>query len=80
VLDEGAGYGKTSSQFGQGHSVVGGMEFVIGQPDGGPSARRHGRHAAISAPRWNNLLEAVGYKVARESTHDAGSQRRRFWR
>jgi arginyl-tRNA synthetase len=69
VLDEGAGYGK--SQFGQGHSVL--VEFVSANPTG-PLHVGHGRHAAFGAT-VANLLEAVGYKVAREYyINDAGRQ------
>jgi arginyl-tRNA synthetase len=69
VLGEGAGYGK--SQFGQGHSVL--VEFVSANPTG-PLHVGHGRHAAFGAT-VANLLEAVGYKVAREYyINDAGRQ------
>jgi arginyl-tRNA synthetase len=69
VLDEGAGYGK--SQFGQGHSVL--VEFVSANPTG-PLHVGHGRHAAFGAT-VANLLEAVGYNVAREYyINDAGRQ------
>jgi arginyl-tRNA synthetase len=69
VLDEGAGYGK--SQGGQGHSVL--VEFVSANPTG-PLHVGHGRHAAFGAS-VANLLEAVGYKVAREYyINDAGRQ------
>ena len=69
VLDEGAGYGK--SQAGQGHSVL--VEFVSANPTG-PLHVGHGRHAAFGAS-VANLLEAVGYKVAREYyINDAGRQ------
>jgi arginyl-tRNA synthetase len=69
VLDEGAGYGK--SQFGQGHSVL--VEFVSANPTG-PLHVGHGRHAAFGAT-VANLLEAAGYKVAREYyINDAGRQ------
>jgi arginyl-tRNA synthetase len=69
VLDEGAGYGK--SQLGQGHSVL--VEFVSANPTG-PLHVGHGRHAAFGAT-VANLLEAVGYKVAREYyINDAGRQ------
>jgi arginyl-tRNA synthetase len=69
VLDEGAGYGK--SQFGQGHSVL--VEFVSANPTG-PLHVGHGRHAAFGAS-VANLLEALGYKVAREYyINDAGRQ------
>jgi arginyl-tRNA synthetase len=69
VLDEGGGYGK--SQFGQGHSVL--VEFVSANPTG-PLHVGHGRHAAFGAT-VANLLEAVGYKVAREYyINDAGRQ------
>jgi len=69
VLDEGAGYGK--SQFGRGHSVL--VEFVSANPTG-PLHVGHGRHAAFGAT-VANLLEAAGYKVAREYyINDAGRQ------
>jgi arginyl-tRNA synthetase len=69
VLDEDAGYGK--SQFGQGLSVL--VEFVSANPTG-PLHVGHGRHAAFGAT-VANLLEAVGYKVAREYyINDAGRQ------
>jgi arginyl-tRNA synthetase len=69
VLAEGAGYGK--SQFGRGHSVL--VEFVSANPTG-PLHVGHGRHAAFGAT-VANLLEAVGYKVAREYyINDAGRQ------
>jgi arginyl-tRNA synthetase len=69
VLDEGAGYGK--SHFGQDHSVL--VEFVSANPTG-PLHVGHGRHAAFGAT-VANLLEAVGYKVAREYyINDAGRQ------
>ena len=69
VLDEGAGYGR--SQFGQGHSVL--VEFVSANPTG-PLHVGHGRHAAFGAS-VANLLEAAGYKVAREYyINDAGRQ------
>ena len=69
VLDEGAGYGR--SQFGQGHSVL--VEFVSANPTG-PLHVGHGRHAAFGAS-VANLLDAVGYKVAREYyINDAGRQ------
>jgi arginyl-tRNA synthetase len=69
VLAEGAGYGK--SQFGLGHSVL--VEFVSANPTG-PLHVGHGRHAAFGAT-VANLLEAVGYKVAREYyINDAGRQ------
>jgi arginyl-tRNA synthetase len=69
VLAEGAGYGK--SRFGEGHSVL--VEFVSANPTG-PLHVGHGRHAAFGAT-VANLLEAVGYKVAREYyINDAGRQ------
>jgi arginyl-tRNA synthetase len=69
VLDEGAGYGR--SQFGQGHSVL--VEFVSANPTG-PLHVGHGRHAAFGAS-VANLLDAVGYKAAREYyINDAGRQ------
>jgi arginyl-tRNA synthetase len=69
VLGEGADYGR--SQFGQGHSVL--VEFVSANPTG-PLHVGHGRHAAFGAS-VANLLDAVGYKVAREYyINDAGRQ------
>jgi arginyl-tRNA synthetase len=69
VLGEGAGYGK--SQFGRGHPVL--VEFVSANPTG-PLHVGHGRHAAFGAT-VANLLEAVGYRVAREYyINDAGRQ------
>jgi arginyl-tRNA synthetase len=69
VLDEGAGYGR--SKFGRGRSVL--VEFVSANPTG-PLHVGHGRHAAFGAT-VANLLEAAGYKVAREYyINDAGRQ------
>jgi arginyl-tRNA synthetase len=66
---EGAGYGR--SDFGGGHSVL--VEFVSANPTG-PLHVGHGRHAAFGAT-VANLLEAVGYRVAREYyINDAGRQ------
>ncbi len=69
ILAEGAGYGR--SQFGAGRSVL--VEFVSANPTG-PLHVGHGRHAAYGAT-LANLLEAVGYRVAREYyINDAGRQ------
>ena len=69
VLAQGADYGK--SQFGAGRSVL--VEFVSANPTG-PLHVGHGRHAAFGAS-LANLLEAVGYRVAREYyVNDAGRQ------
>ena len=69
VLAQGADYGK--SQFGGGRSVL--VEFVSANPTG-PLHVGHGRHAAFGAS-LANLLEAVGYRVAREYyVNDAGRQ------
>jgi arginyl-tRNA synthetase len=69
VLEQGADYGK--SQFGAAHSVL--VEFVSANPTG-PLHVGHGRHAAFGAT-VANLLEAVGYRVAREYyINDAGRQ------
>jgi arginyl-tRNA synthetase len=69
VLTQGADYGR--SQFGAGHSVL--VEFVSANPTG-PLHVGHGRHAAFGAT-VANLLEATGYRVAREYyINDAGRQ------
>jgi arginyl-tRNA synthetase len=69
ILAEGARYGR--SQFGAGRSVL--VEFVSANPTG-PLHVAHGRHAAYGAS-LANLLEAVGYRVAREYyVNDAGRQ------
>jgi arginyl-tRNA synthetase len=69
VLALGADYGK--SEFGGGQSVL--VEFVSANPTG-PLHVGHGRHAAFGAS-LANLLEAVGYRVAREYyINDAGRQ------
>jgi arginyl-tRNA synthetase len=69
VLELGSDYGK--SQFGGGHSVL--VEFVSANPTG-PLHVGHGRHAAFGAT-VANLLETVGFRVAREYyINDAGRQ------
>jgi arginyl-tRNA synthetase len=69
VLEQGADYGK--SQAGAGRSVL--VEFVSANPTG-PLHVGHGRHAAYGAT-VANLLEAAGYRVAREYyINDAGRQ------
>jgi arginyl-tRNA synthetase len=69
VLAQDAGYGK--SQAGGGRTVL--VEFVSANPTG-PLHVGHGRHAAFGAS-IANLLEAVGYRVAREYyINDAGRQ------
>jgi arginyl-tRNA synthetase len=69
VLGENGNYGK--SRLGQGRSVL--VEFVSANPTG-PLHVGHGRHAAFGAS-IANLLEAVGYRVAREYyVNDAGRQ------
>jgi arginyl-tRNA synthetase len=69
VLEQGTGYG--TSQGGAGHSVL--VEFVSANPTG-PLHVGHGRHAAYGAS-VANLLQAVGYRVAREYyINDAGRQ------
>jgi arginyl-tRNA synthetase len=69
VLTLAGDYGK--SQFGQGRSVL--VEFVSANPTG-PLHVGHGRHAAFGAT-VANLLEAIGYRVAREYyINDAGRQ------
>jgi len=69
VLAQGANYGK--SGVGGGRSVL--VEFVSANPTG-PLHVGHGRHAAFGAS-LANLLEAVGFRVAREYyINDAGRQ------
>ena len=69
ILAQGSDYGR--SQIGAGRSVV--VEFVSANPTG-PLHVGHGRHAAYGAS-LANLLEAVGYRVAREYyVNDAGRQ------
>ena len=69
IIEQGAAYGR--SQFGAGHSVL--VEFVSANPTG-PLHVGHGRHAAFGAT-VANLLQAVGYRVAREYyINDAGRQ------
>jgi arginyl-tRNA synthetase len=69
VLERGADYG--TSNVGAGHSVL--VEFVSANPTG-PLHVGHGRHAAFGAT-VANLLQAVGYRVAREYyINDAGRQ------
>lgn len=69
ILGEDAAYGR--SLLGRGHSVL--VEFVSANPTG-PLHVGHGRHAAFGAT-LANLLEAVGYRVAREYyVNDAGRQ------
>jgi arginyl-tRNA synthetase len=69
ILAKGADYG--SSTFGGGHSVL--VEFVSANPTG-PLHVGHGRHAAFGAT-VANLLQTVGYRVAREYyINDAGRQ------
>jgi arginyl-tRNA synthetase len=69
VLEQDSEYGK--SQFGGGHTVL--VEFVSANPTG-PLHVGHGRHAAFGAT-VANLLQAVGYRVAREYyINDAGRQ------
>jgi len=69
ILAAGSDYGK--STVGAGHSVL--VEFVSANPTG-PLHVGHGRHAAFGAT-VANLLEAVGYRVAREYyINDAGRQ------
>ena len=69
VLVQDADYGR--SGFGGGKSVL--VEFVSANPTG-PLHVGHGRHAAFGAS-LANLLEAVGYRVAREYyINDAGRQ------
>src|SRR6202043_2872621 len=69
VLQEGRHYGRSLT--GAGRSVQ--VEFVSANPTG-PLHVGHGRHAAFGAT-VANLLEAVGYNVAREYyINDAGRQ------
>ncbi len=69
VLVQGADYGK--SEVGRGRSVL--VEFVSANPTG-PLHVGHGRHAAFGAS-LSNLLEAAGFRVAREYyINDAGRQ------
>ncbi len=69
VLAQGADYGR--SQFGKDRSVL--VEFVSANPTG-PLHVGHGRHAAYGAS-LANLLDAAGYRVAREYyVNDAGRQ------
>ena len=69
VLARDEHYGK--SEFGGGKSLL--VEFVSANPTG-PLHVGHGRHAAFGAS-LANLLEAVGYRVAREYyINDAGRQ------
>jgi arginyl-tRNA synthetase len=69
ILDEGDSYGRSGA--GRGKSVL--VEFVSANPTG-PLHVGHGRHAAYGAS-VANLLEAVGYRVAREYyVNDAGRQ------
>ncbi len=69
ILAQGDDYGR--SQIGHGHSVL--VEFVSANPTG-PLHVGHGRHAAFGAT-LANLLDAVGFRVAREYyINDAGRQ------
>ncbi len=69
ILAQDADYGK--SEIGRGKLVL--VEFVSANPTG-PLHVGHGRHAAYGAS-LANLLEAVGYRVAREYyINDAGRQ------
>jgi arginyl-tRNA synthetase len=69
VLQDGRQYGR--SFVGAGRSMQ--VEFVSANPTG-PLHVGHGRHAAFGAT-VANLLEAVGYRVAREYyINDAGRQ------
>ena len=69
ILEEGPEYGKSRS--GAGRSVL--VEFVSANPTG-PLHVGHGRHAAFGAT-VANLLQVVGYRVAREYyINDAGRQ------
>jgi len=69
ILDEGDSYGRSGA--GRSKSVL--VEFVSANPTG-PLHVGHGRHAAYGAS-VANLLEAVGYRVAREYyVNDAGRQ------
>ncbi len=60
ILEAGAGYGRSTT--GAGRRVL--LEFVSANPTG-PLHVGHGRHAAFGAS-LGNLLEAVGFEVARE--------------
>jgi arginyl-tRNA synthetase len=69
VLAEGASHGRSNA--GRGRSVL--VEFVSANPTG-PLHVGHGRHAAFGAS-IANLLDAAGYRVAREYyVNDAGRQ------
>jgi arginyl-tRNA synthetase len=69
ILAQGESYGRSSS--GRGRSVL--VEFVSANPTG-PLHVGHGRGAAYGAT-VANLLEAAGYRVAREYyVNDAGRQ------
>jgi len=69
VLEKARQYGRSTA--GAGRSVQ--VEFVSANPTG-PLHVGHGRHAAFGAS-VANLLEAVGYRVAREYyINDAGRQ------
>ena len=69
VLSGGASYGR--SQLGAGKTIQ--VEFVSANPTG-PLHVAHGRHAAFGAS-VSNLLDACGFKVAREYyINDAGRQ------
>lgn len=69
ALAQGPTYGR--SEFGGGQSAL--VEFVSANPTG-PLHVGHGRHAAFGAC-LANLLEAAGYRVAREYyINDAGRQ------
>ena len=69
ILALGESYGRSTS--GRGRSVL--VEFVSANPTG-PLHVGHGRGAAYGAT-VANLLEAVGYRVAREYyVNDAGRQ------
>jgi arginyl-tRNA synthetase len=69
ILAEKDAYGR--SDLGKGKAVL--VEFVSANPTG-PLHVGHGRHAAFGAS-VANLLEAVGYRVAREYyVNDAGRQ------
>jgi arginyl-tRNA synthetase len=60
IIESGPDYGR--SRLGQGRRVL--LEFVSANPTG-PLHVGHGRHAAFGAS-LGNLLEAVGFDVARE--------------
>ena len=69
ILAQGDAYGRSAT--GRGIPVL--VEFVSANPTG-PLHVGHGRHAAYGAS-VANLLEAVGFKVAREYyVNDAGRQ------